>query len=223
MFLVSASGNTGMCPSEAGEISQHRPGWVKGDHPGPAEDNTKQSQHQPLGPTGRGLLSSVPEGRGGEELAVDIRTLQISFRTSVRKPITVLNSHQWPSHSCYLWWWWWFSCSVVSNSCDPMDCGPPGSSVYGILQARILEWTAISFSILMMCKFKDLLDIVVLEHLGWKISSLHLREVNHNRKILVSLVLVNTMCQWVIYVKFYISGITYKYLLEIFLAYHDVF
>ena len=42
--------------------------------------------------------------------------------------------------------WWWFSCSVVSNSCDPMDCGPPGSSVHGILQPRILEWVAISFS-----------------------------------------------------------------------------
>ena len=27
--------------------------------------------------------------------------------------------------------------------CDPMDCSPPGSSVHGILQARILEWTAI--------------------------------------------------------------------------------
>ena len=28
--------------------------------------------------------------------------------------------------------------------CDPMDCSPPGSSVHGILQARILEWGAIS-------------------------------------------------------------------------------
>ena len=36
--------------------------------------------------------------------------------------------------------------SVVSNSCDPMDCSPQGSSVHGILQARILEWVAISFS-----------------------------------------------------------------------------
>ena len=27
-----------------------------------------------------------------------------------------------------------------------MDCGPPGSSIHGILQARILEWVAISFS-----------------------------------------------------------------------------
>ena len=30
--------------------------------------------------------------------------------------------------------------------CDPMDCGPPGSSVYGILQPRILEWVAMSSS-----------------------------------------------------------------------------
>ena len=32
------------------------------------------------------------------------------------------------------------------SDCDPVDCGPPGSSVHGILQARILEWVAISFS-----------------------------------------------------------------------------
>ena len=30
--------------------------------------------------------------------------------------------------------------------CDPMDCSSPGSSAHGILQARILEWVAISFS-----------------------------------------------------------------------------
>ena len=30
--------------------------------------------------------------------------------------------------------------------CDPVDCSPPGSSVRGILQARILEWAAISSS-----------------------------------------------------------------------------
>ena len=30
--------------------------------------------------------------------------------------------------------------------CDPMDCCLPGSSVHGILQARILEWDAIPFS-----------------------------------------------------------------------------
>ena len=40
--------------------------------------------------------------------------------------------------------------SEVAHSCltlgDPMDCSPPGSSVHGILQERILEWVAISFS-----------------------------------------------------------------------------
>ena len=30
--------------------------------------------------------------------------------------------------------------------CDPIDGSPPGSLVQGILQARILEWVAISFS-----------------------------------------------------------------------------
>ena len=30
--------------------------------------------------------------------------------------------------------------------CNSMDCSPPGSSVHGIFQARILEWVAISFS-----------------------------------------------------------------------------
>ena len=30
--------------------------------------------------------------------------------------------------------------------CDPMDCSPPGSSIHGIFQARVLEWGAIAFS-----------------------------------------------------------------------------
>ena len=34
-----------------------------------------------------------------------------------------------------------------AQSCNPMDCSPPGSSVRGLSQARILEWVAISFSI----------------------------------------------------------------------------
>ena len=39
-----------------------------------------------------------------------------------------------------------WECSVVSDSCDPVDCRLPGSSVHGIFQARILKWVAISFS-----------------------------------------------------------------------------
>ena len=40
--------------------------------------------------------------------------------------------------------------SEVTQLCptlsDPMDCSPPGSSVHGIFQARVLEWGAIAFS-----------------------------------------------------------------------------
>ena len=40
--------------------------------------------------------------------------------------------------------------SEVAQSCltlrNPMDCSPPGSSVHGIFQARVLEWGAITFS-----------------------------------------------------------------------------
>ena len=42
----------------------------------------------------------------------------------------------------------------VSLLCDPMDCSPQVSSVHSILQARILEWVAISFS----RKFSWLMD-----------------------------------------------------------------
>ena len=38
---------------------------------------------------------------------------------------------------------WKGSRSVVSDSSDPMDCSLPGSSVHGILQAKVLEWGAI--------------------------------------------------------------------------------
>ena len=40
--------------------------------------------------------------------------------------------------------WWWFSCQVMSDSSDPMDCSLPDSSAHGIFKARILGWTSIS-------------------------------------------------------------------------------
>ena len=36
------------------------------------------------------------------------------------------------------------SCPTLSN---PVDCSPPGSSIHGVVQARVLEWVAIAFSI----------------------------------------------------------------------------
>ena len=44
--------------------------------------------------------------------------------------------------------------SEVAQSCltlhDPMDCSPPGSSIHGIFQARVLEWGAIAFSVTLL-------------------------------------------------------------------------
>ena len=56
--------------------------------------------------------------------------------------------------------------SEVTQSCltlrDPMDCRPPGSSVHGTFQARVLEWGAIAFSPLhhrgLECKSRKLGD-----------------------------------------------------------------
>ena len=46
--------------------------------------------------------------------------------------------------------------SEVAQSCptlsDPIDCSLPGSSVHGILQARVLEWGAIAFSAIVIIK-----------------------------------------------------------------------
>ena len=47
------------------------------------------------------------------------------------------------------WVGYWWDCFSVTQSCltvcNPMNCSPPDSSVHGILQARIMEWVAISF------------------------------------------------------------------------------
>ena len=46
--------------------------------------------------------------------------------------------------------------SEVAQLCltvrDPMDCSLPGSSVHGIFQARVLEWDASAFSVLVFYK-----------------------------------------------------------------------
>ena len=46
----------------------------------------------------------------------------------------------------HLFWTLWTGSLCAQSSCltlcDPMDCSPPGSSIHGILQARILEWIA---------------------------------------------------------------------------------
>ena len=54
--------------------------------------------------------------------------------------------------------------SEVAQSCltlsDPMDCSPPGSSIHGIFQARVLEWGTIAFSAMDMSLSK-FLELVI--------------------------------------------------------------
>ena len=45
------------------------------------------------------------------------------------------------------------SCLTLSN---PVDCSPPGSSVHGVFQARVLEWGAIAFSVFLPGEFHGL-------------------------------------------------------------------
>jgi len=86
-------------------------------------------------------------------------------------------------------------CVLVAQSCltlcDPMDGSPPGSSVHAILQARILEWVAISFftgssrdqtCILCICR-------CILYHWAtWKTHMLYKQAYIHTRASQVGLV-----------------------------------
>ena len=54
--------------------------------------------------------------------------------------------------------------------CGPMDCSPPGSSVRGTLQARILEWVAISYSRGILPTWESNLCLLYAQH--WQVGSL---------------------------------------------------
>ena len=56
------------------------------------------------------------------------------------------------------------SCLTLSN---PMDCSPPGFSIHGIFQARVLEWGSIAFSVSHSSKLYSLL---IVPHI-WKFFS----------------------------------------------------
>ena len=43
-------------------------------------------------------------------------------------------------------YWWWYCAQTGWTLCNPMGCSPLDSSVYGIFQARVLEWFTISYA-----------------------------------------------------------------------------
>ena len=81
-------------------------------------------------------------------------------------------------HACIL------SCFSRVWLCDPIDCSPPGSSVHGILQARILKWITMPSSrgIFPTQRWK----LCLLHLLYWQAGSLPLvpsgKHGNHNQK-----------------------------------------
>ena len=67
----------------------------------------------------------------------------------------------------------WFSLKLLAAQscptlCDLMDCSPPDSSVHGIIQVRILEWVAISFSKYRFIFVLDL-SLIAMLHLSWSL------------------------------------------------------
>ena len=86
------------------------------------------------------LLSESHPQLGVSALAPSLHTFWSYFSTDLHSPLLIVPPGD-------------FNVAAVVKSfqscpdlCDPIDGSPPGSSVPGILQARTLEWVAISFS-----------------------------------------------------------------------------
>ena len=63
------------------------------------------------------------------------------YKVFIEGVISSCNSYQLKSRMCVC-----LVTSVGLTLCDPMDCSLPGSSLHGILQARILGWVAVPLS-----------------------------------------------------------------------------
>ena len=80
---------------------------------------------------------------------------------NLKRPTTELSHPSLPSHTAREWLYFLAGAAAAAKSLqscptlsDPIDGSPPGSPVPGILQARTLEWVAISFSNAWKWKFK---------------------------------------------------------------------
>ena len=78
-------------------------------------------------------------------LSLVIKALNVQMKHQAPKKANELNNINSYRYKCKVVWYGMNaqSCLIL---CVPMDCNPLGSSVYGILQASILEWVAVSSS-----------------------------------------------------------------------------
>ena len=88
-----------------------------------ADDTTLMAESKEL----KSLLMKVKEE--GEKVGLKLSIQETNIMASGPIPPAAAESLQ----SC-------------PTPCDPVNCSPPGSPIHGILQARILEWVAISYS-----------------------------------------------------------------------------
>ena len=81
--------------------------------------------------------------------AIPFHRLHLSSHQCMRSSLYNISLMAFHSASLIKPYNWVLLYCLVAQSCltpcNPMDCSPPGSSVHGILQARILEWIAIPF------------------------------------------------------------------------------
>ena len=137
--------------------------WYQWNTPGPSLVPGEESQPPPRGSHG---LLSCPQGATGWECRGGGQNWGLWGKRPPSLPPTpgwssagsACGVSEWAESPRILQkihhWLWnqlqWFNRALHAQSCltlcDPMDCSQPGSSVHGILQARILVWVAISFS-----------------------------------------------------------------------------
>ena len=86
--------------------------------------------------------------RKGNNHCVQLFLLPAQLQTLLRafKRMKQLSTHQHLKIATYFYTHWKCQLHNRVQLCDPMGCSLPGSSVHGILQARILQWFAISSS-----------------------------------------------------------------------------
>ena len=88
----------------------------------------------------KALASGCEDQRGSSETTYPNYQLKDWFLSSPKIQILVSGKRKGGDALCA------FVAQSCPTLCDPRDYSPPGSSVHGLLQARILEWVAIPFS-----------------------------------------------------------------------------
>ena len=112
--------------------------WPTKPRPDPARDqSTGQTAAELVSTPEPSPATAQPRGLSCEGPKTDTgATLRgvhsVRAHHNQRLPLTFLNVGEVCTQSCL-------------TLCNPMDCSPPGSSVHGILQVRILEWIAMLF------------------------------------------------------------------------------